>query len=132
MLLDNLLASMQFCLRLILVSLMLAYNFSFSVIIFLDSEGEPTQEFSAIAMDNETYKIVSVYHKHIDCKARDDVWSRQNYHGLNLDYLHKYGHCCLCHFIVDFQRWLNKFHILQLYANNPHKERVLLCTYQFD
>ena len=79
-------------------------------------------------MDNETYKIVDVYHKHIDCKARDDVWSRQNFHGLNLDYLHKYGHRCLCDFIADFQRWLNKFHILQLYANNPHKERVLLHT----
>ena len=79
-------------------------------------------------MENETYKIVSVYHKHIDCQPHVDCCSRRNIHGLNLKYLHAYGLRSRCDFIIDFQMWLNNFHIKQIYAHDPLKERVLLQT----
>ena len=77
-------------------------------------------------MDNQSYEIVSVYHKHIDCDPNHDTWSRRNYHGLNLSYLHRFGLRNECDLIIDFQMWLNSFDVKLIYANDPRKERILL------
>ena len=77
-------------------------------------------------MDNESYQIVSVYHKHVECNPTVDRWSRRNVHGLNVRYLQMYGLQNQCELVLDFKNWLNSFHVLQIYANDPHKERILL------
>ena len=33
--------------------------------LFIDSEGEPVQEFSAIYVHNETYEILDVFHRYV-------------------------------------------------------------------
>ena len=60
-------------------------------IIFIDLEGTPIQEASALEMDFETREIVDAFHKHARCNNDDDVWARKNVHGLNLTFLNKYG-----------------------------------------
>lgn len=77
-------------------------------------------------MDNESYQIVSVYHQHVDCAPHLDCWSRRNIHGLNVNYLQTFGLRSQCDLIIDFRMWLNSFHVKQVYANDPQKERVLL------
>lgn len=91
----------------------------------MDSEGEPVQELSAIAMDNVTYQIVSIYHKHAFCDPDDDQWSRRNVHGLNPDFLSECGFPNACELTDNFKEWLESFVILCMYANNPVKERKL-------
>ena len=94
--------------------------------MFLDCEGEPAQELSGIAMDNETYEIISVFHHHAACDPTLDNWSRRNIHGLNVKCLSDYGlenEECLA---IAFQRWLKTFDVKCMYANDPCKERRLL------
>ena len=91
----------------------------------MDCEGDPVQELSAIAMDNVTYQIVSIYHKHAFCNPEDDPWSRINIHGLNPDYLKDYGFPNEDQLFTDFQKWLDSFTIVQMFANNPGRERML-------
>ena len=91
----------------------------------MDCEGEPVQELSAIAMNNESYQIVSVYHKHADCDSECDEWSRRNIHGLNLKYLRENGFSNESELLANFRQWLSRFQILCMYANNPAKERKL-------
>lgn len=94
--------------------------------MFIDCEGEPVQEMSAIAMDNESYQIVSVYHKHAACDPSLDAWSRKNLHGLNPTYLHDHGFSNESELAANFQCWLKSFNVQCMYANNPGKERELL------
>ena len=77
-------------------------------------------------MDNESYQIVSVYHQHVDCAPHLDAWSRRNIHGLNVTYLQSCGLRSQCDLIIDFRMWLDSFHVKQVYANDPQKERILL------
>lgn len=81
---------------------------------------------SAIAMDNESREILSVYHQHADCDPEVDSFCRKYIHGLNPEYLHRYGFRNECALVADFQRWLTKFKVVLMLANNPAKERKLL------
>ena len=85
------------------------------------------QELSAIAMNNVTYQIVSVFHKHAFCNPEDDAWSRVNIHGLNPDFLKDYGFLNEDALIIDFKKWLQSFDIVCMYANNPNRERRLFA-----
>ena len=94
--------------------------------MFVDCEGDPVQEFSAIAMDNSTYQIISVYHKHVDCDFKADRWSRKHLHGLNRNYLRAHGFEDVGELVFDFERWFKSFDVVCMYANAPDKERQLL------
>jgi hypothetical protein len=89
----------------------------------MDCEGEPVQELSAIAMNNWTYQIVSVYHQHANCDPNVDQWARKHIHGLNLKYLQDYGFSCESALLIDFKRWLAAFNVIRIFCNNPGKER---------
>ena len=87
-------------------------------------------------MDNDSYQIVSVYHKHVECEPNHDTWSRRNFHGLNLSYLNRFGLRNECDLIIDFQMWLNSFDVQLIYANDPRKERyyfrgIISMTYYY-
>ena len=90
-------------------------------IIFVDSEGIPTQELSAIEMDYNTREIVDVYHAYAYTDELD-WYARNHVHGLSLDYLKKYGHPCTEALHVDFKNWLRPKNVIMIYANDPNKE----------
>lgn len=97
--------------------------------MFLDCEGEPIQELSAIAMDNESFQIISVFHKHAECHPKDDKWSRKHIHGLNRNYLSNSGYSNENDLVTACYNWLKSFKVVVLYANNPSKERKLFPKY---
>ena len=94
-------------------------------IIFLDMEGTPIQELSAIHMNALTKQIVDVYHAHANT-YKDDSWSRLHIHGLNLFYLERYGFHNEEALIHNFKDWLRPKDVLNIYANDPKKESQLL------
>ena len=77
-------------------------------------------------MENATYQIVSVYHKHVECDPNHDFWARKNIHSLNSSCLNRFGLRNECQLLIDFQTWLNSFDVKVIYANDPHKERIFL------
>ena len=87
------------------------------------------QEVSAIAMDNESYQILSVYHRHANCDFAVDKWSRRHIHGLNRSYLRTHGFENEGELILDFERWLRSLNVVQMFANDPAKERKLFPSY---
>ena len=105
------------------------------MLVFLDSEGEPVQEFSAILVDEDKKKIVDVFHHHVRYPVNgdsqfiidNDSFSRQHVHGLNLDFLSTHGLESECDLIELFHKWLsNHYPIDGILAHAPHKERQLL------
>ena len=84
-------------------------------------EGTPIQELSAIHMNAFTRQIVDVYHAHATCH-RADIWPRLHIHGLNPNYLERYGFPDEESLINDFKEWLRPKDVLSIYANNPAKE----------
>jgi len=93
--------------------------------IFLDAEGEPTQELSAIVMSVANRHITDIYHAHAQSKCSDD-WARCHVHGLNRHYLEEHGFPNEETLVKDFRKWLRGRNILCMYANNPTKEISLL------
>ena len=91
----------------------------------MDCEGEPVQELSAIAMDNWSYQIVSVYHEHAKCDPNADSWARKHIHGLNQQYLQDHGFSNECALLIDFKRWLAAFNVVCIFCNDPTKEKKL-------
>ena len=92
----------------------------------MDTEGDPVQELSALAMDNVTFQIISVYHKHADCDSDSDGWARTHVHGLNQSYLRLHGFSNDSELLSDFQKWLDSLNVICIFANNPAKERLFL------
>ena len=66
-----------------------------NLIIFIDCEGEPIQELSALCASADTLEILSVFHQHAKYPTQEeedeDWFSRDHIHGLNLDFLQRYG-----------------------------------------
>lgn len=81
-------------------------------------------------MDNTSYQIVSVYHKHANCDSNVDQWSRKFVHGLNPLYLRENGFSNESELLSHFLNWLKSFDIVCMYANNPAKERSFLRNYE--
>ena len=99
-------------------------------IIFVDTEGCPIQEMSAIEMDKETEKIVDVYHEFANIPNPEVDWYSSKYiHGLQPAFLAEYGFQNQIQLTEDFKLWLMTKSVHKLYANDPTHERGLLKPY---
>lgn len=100
-------------------------------IIFIDSEGEPIQELSALEMNFKTKEIVDVFHGHaFTCEA--DSFSRKHIHGLDPAILKQNGYENLSQLIKAFHSWRRHKHSIIVYGNDPGKECKQLKMYISD
>ena len=95
--------------------------------LFIDSEGVPTQELSAILLSVEDSHIVDIYHEHaqVNLPYDPDRWSRHHVHGLNRDFLKSNGFQNEEALINHFKSWLEGKKIKEIYANDPLKENKM-------
>ena len=95
--------------------------------MFIDMEGTPVQELSALMMDIKQECIIAAYHRHAYCSPTMDRWCRSNIHGLDPDVLKEIGFPNEDELFNDFKIWFQKFtHVEKAYANNPRKETRFL------
>ena len=99
--------------------------------IFIDSEGSPIQEFSALYVDPTSQEIKDVYHRYIAFPSDDgggdsDWWARRHVHGLNRAYLTLNGLADEQALLCDFNKWLQSHPYDKLLAHAPDKERAAL------
>lgn len=66
-------------------------------------------------MDVNTLEVVSVYHKF--AFSHGDTWCRRNIHGLNLDFLHRFGFANEDELLNDFKLWTHNKNIKMVYEN---------------
>ena len=96
--------------------------------IFIDSEGEPIQEFSAIYVCDNV--IVDVFHQYVKYPVLNDIdedhFARSHVHGLNIDFLEHHGLDNVDVLYSLFSSWLKKHSITHLFANAPSKEKNFL------
>ena len=97
--------------------------------IFIDSEGEPCQEFTALYADMESKSVIDIFHCHVayptdsyDC----DWWARRYIHGLKTTYLRKNGVKNVEELVENFTVWLSTRPHDGIYAHAPRKEIDLL------
>lgn len=92
--------------------------------IFIDSEGTPIQEFSAISVCDKTYEILDVLHLYVKFPSSCDTdkFARAHIHGLNIDFLDQYGLENETELLVNVRAWLKRFDSFQIFAHAPHKE----------
>ena len=90
----------------------------------MDTEGCPTQELSALLVD-DTWSVVETYHGFARCGAHEDVFCRRHLHGLNLEVLRTNGFDNEKDLLEHFSGWLERFPVRKIYANDPRKEREL-------
>ena len=98
-------------------------------IIYVDSEGEPIQEFSALYVDHETFEILDVFHRYVRYPLKDvdyDIWARKHVHGLNLKFLNANGLKNESDLLFAFQQWLKAHPFEYIFAHAPFKERQFL------
>ena len=98
-------------------------------IIFLDTEGLPIQEVSAIEVDIETRKIVDVYHQFARVDWTEDYYSRCYVHGLDTVFLANNGFRCEDHLLKDLKKWLQRKSFRYIYCNDARREGMLLEPY---
>ena len=98
------------------------------MIIIIDSEGTPTQEFSAIYMNADTGEIVDVFHCYVRYPfSRDkDSFSRHHIHGLDRAHLLSHGLHSEEELLTVFQQWLKTHPFDDIFAHAPAKEMKLL------
>ena len=64
---------------------------AFDMLIFVDCEGAPIQEFTALYVDSDSHEIVDVFHRHVSFPSTHgydtDRWARRHVYGLNRTYL---------------------------------------------
>lgn len=98
------------------------------MILFLDSEGEPIQEFTALYVDPQTMDIVDVFHEYVKYPyIRDsDRWARQHVHGLHLNFLSENGLVNEEELKRKFHNWLSSHPYDNIYGHAPRKEEVFL------
>lgn len=100
--------------------------------LYIDCEGEPIQEFSALYVDSDTDEIRDVFHAHVAYPFPDydyDNWSRRHVHGLNLDFLSKHGFENQDDLLSAFRDWLSTHSYKNIYANAPQKEKQFLSLH---
>ena len=91
--------------------------------MFIDMEGTPVQELSALMMDITQRRVIAAYHKHAYCSPTIDRWARYHIHGLDPSILKDIGFTCEDQLISDFKIWYQTFsQIESIYGNNPAKE----------
>ena len=98
------------------------------MLIYIDSEGEPIQEFSAIYVDELSGDVVDVFHHHViyPFEYDKDIFSRRHIHGLNRDFLSQHGQRDEDAVIRLFHEWLKLHPFDCIYAHAPAKEVKLL------
>ena len=97
--------------------------------IYINSQGYPIQEFSAIYVDGETHEIVDVFHKYViyPCSVYDDdKYLRKHVHGLDLDYLAAHGLRDEEELKTTFLTWLSDHPYDAMYGDHPSREAELL------
>ena len=98
--------------------------------IFIDSEGEPLQEFSAIYVHEQTHEIIDVFHRYVQYPSATvcdgDKFARLHIHGLNVSYLSIHGLRNEDDLLCEFNAWLKSHPFTSMYANAPSKEKKLL------
>ena len=97
--------------------------------IFIDSEGEPIQEFSAIYVNQETYDIIDVFHRYVrypSLTCDEDKFARLHIHGLDMSYLSLHGLTNKDELLCEFKAWLKDHPFTAMYANGPSKEEKYL------
>ena len=64
-----------------------------SLLIYIDCEGTPVQEFSAIYVNKATSEIVDVFHRLVKYPFPYDYdyFARKHVHGLDINFLSRYG-----------------------------------------
>ena len=104
-----------------------SFMFFFQSIVFLDSEGTPTQELAAIEVDLNSKAIVDVFHD-FAYTAEEDDFARSHIHGLNFDYIKKHESllCCEIALIHEFKKWMMDKPNTTIYCNGAAKERRIL------
>ena len=100
-------------------------------IIFIDSEGSPTQELSALEMDYETREIVDAFHGYA-FTTEADFFARHHIHGLSPIFLKKAGYESPSKLIEVFHSWLRTKRYVFLYGNDPGREVNELQLYISD
>ena len=100
-------------------------------IIFIDSEGTPIQELSALEMDFNTREIIDVFHGYA-YTTENDSFARKHIHGLNTDFLLQNGYENMSSLITAFKVWLRERKHFMFYANDPGKEMQVLKMYMTD
>ena len=103
------------------------------LILILDSEGEWTCELAAICVDLKNHNIKDVYLQWAKPPAESsssdmDWFARKYVHGLNRNFLQRYGFDSEEALVNDFNTWRSKYKISKLYGHAPAKEEILLRT----
>ena len=100
------------------------------MIIYLDSEGTPVQEFSALYVNEKTYEIVDIFHHHVKYPSHFtsdmDYFARCHIHGLNREYLLENGLDDEATLVTLFHTWLKNHPYNSIYGHAPFKEKQLL------
>ncbi len=96
--------------------------------VIVDCEGTPTQEFSALYVDETTCCVVDVFHHYVKYPSErdEDFTARQYVHGLNREFLLRNGLPNEHDLVKVFHEWLAKRPYVHIYAHAPAKERELL------
>lgn len=96
-------------------------------LLFVDCEGDPVQELSAIEVRASDFAIIDVFHAHADVSSvAVDAWSRKNVHGLSLDFLNQHAFPSQHELCAAFHVWYSKKQTAVNFANNPVKETKFL------
>lgn len=100
------------------------------MLVFVDCEGSPVQEFSAIYADELSGEIVDVFHQYVKYSSKEtydiDKFSRHHLHGLNLEFLTLHGLRNEETLVTMFHEWLQQHPHNGIFAHAPKKEEKLL------
>ena len=100
------------------------------MLIFVDCEGEPIQEFTALYVDSDSHTIIDVFHRYVAypsvCGYDSDRWARRHVHGLNRLHLSVHGLHNPTELLSDFNEWLHSHPYEHILANAPQKESAFL------
>lgn len=99
------------------------------MLLFVDSEGDPIQEFTALYVDKQSHEIVDVFHHHVAFPSQGydtDRWPRRHIHGLDREYLTKHGLRDEDVLRDKFNEWLRSHPYDEILANGPSKESAFL------
>lgn len=97
--------------------------------VYVDSEGTPVQELSAIYVNSSTKEIEDVFHAFARFPHEDydpDMWARKHVHGLDIDFLSRNGVDNEEELVKDFHQWLSAHPYDNIFGHAPQKEEKLL------
>ena len=94
-------------------------------VIFVDTEGTPIQELSAIEIRLQDRQVIDVFHGHAYTSQNDD-WARKRIHGLSLSFLKERGYSSEAELVSVFKSWLAPKNYLNVFSNDPRKEQKTL------